>query len=143
MEIKVFDARSVSYAAERVFNDVFSAGTVNALGNNLTLGALTRHHRPRNAFVRDQQFSDGFSIGLGTMEFIIGEGMRGGGEVMLVTSCGTLVPIATAIDTAGTAIRTHGTLVIGKALLECSGKNKYEGKKQTAKSAVEEYKVFQ
>jgi hypothetical protein len=93
----------------------------------LTLGIFSRCDSHHKAFLRGQQLGNGLSLGLGAMEFIIGEGMRGGGEVMLVTSGGTLVPIATGINTAGTAISTHGTVVMGKALLEFSGENKHEG----------------
>ena len=123
MAIEVFYARKDAlYAAGGVVNDAlydvlgFAVGTVNPLGNHLALGALPRCNLLHNAFMRGQQLGDGLSIALGAAELIIGEGMRGGGEVMMVTSFGTLVPVATALETAGTAISTHG--VVGKALME-------------------------
>jgi hypothetical protein len=145
MEIKAFDARrDAIHAVVGVANDVLydvlglSAGTVNALGNNLTLGAIPRCNLPHNAFARGQQLGDGLSIALGTAGYFIGEGMQGGGQVMMLTmmltSGGALVPVATTLAEGGAAVKLHGTVVIGKALLEFSGKNKGQWKKQSDKN---------
>lgn len=92
----------------------FAGGAGNALGSNLSLGAMPRNYLSQPAFVSGQRLGDGLSIGLGAAEYIAGEGMTGGGEVMVVASSGALVPMAVPLSEGGVAMKIHGTVVMGK-----------------------------
>ena len=47
---------------------------------------------------------------------------------MMLTSGGALVPVATTLAEGGAAVKLHGTVVIGKALLEFRSTKRYKGK---------------
>jgi preprotein translocase subunit SecA len=124
MEVAAFEARR-ERERQQIRNFVehaylFSGGLGNALGNNLSLGAIPRRHLHHPAFSSGQRVGDGLSIGLGATEFFVGKGMMGSGGLVLVASGGTLFPVAAPLSTIGVAVSSHGVVVIGKALLEFS-----------------------
>jgi hypothetical protein len=140
MEVAAFNARR-EREREQIRNlgkhaYLFSAGLGDALGNNLFLGAIPRHHLHHPAFLSGQQFGDGASIVLGAAEFFVGKGMTEAGDLVMVMSCGALVPVGYALSASGAAVSVHGSLVMGKALLEFSKvrEGQYEGKKHNSRN---------
>ncbi len=141
MEVEAFKAQReqerqrIIHLGKNVF--YFGSGLGNALGNNLSLGAISRDHLHHPAFLYGQMAGDGLSVVWGAAEFVVGDGMMGAGGLVMVTSFGVLAPVATFSSTSGAAVASHGVVVMGKAMMEFSGKA--EGQKSN--SSIQDKKL--
>ena len=98
----------------------FVGGVGIALGSNLSLGAIPHGRFDHPAFLHGQMTGDRLSVVCGVVEFALGKGITGGGELVMVASGGVLAPVAVPISAGGAALVTHGSLVVGRSLWEFS-----------------------
>ena len=98
----------------------FVGGVGIALGSNLSLGAIPHGRFDHPAFLHGQMTGDRLSVVCGVVEFALGKGITGGGELVMVASGGVLAPVAVPISAGGAALVSHGSLVIGQSLLAFS-----------------------